>query len=490
MSGESALSLSNGSWGNVYADINVDGSAKLLGSWQGNYLNVQGTINGSGTLTLGKPEGNKYNSWTISSTISDKSDTEKLSIVHTANTVTLSGNNSYSGGTTITGGTVNATHANALGTGSVTVNGGNLEITGENAIEGAELNITNGTVTATYDPNDNKSVIKHETAVKINTGGTLHLKGHDTLGYENSVAPEITLASTDSTKKATLKFEDNTSATLGATINMNGNAQIIGNKINTFGTTLTVTNKNNEVSVETIEMRTQGGIYSWDVDVAKDGELTLSSQLVAYNNENATLNKSNEGKLIVTGTESTWSGEMNVTGGTLQLQDDATLGLATVVMSSGTTLETGTGTIAALTLNAGSKLVADTAVSMDGALTLGGTITLNGGLLTALQSLEAGKTLDLFTNVSSLVLGEATYTKGTNILDATTAMDLSNWFTLTSPEVPAMLSETQPAAGSGYYLGYNADGTVYIGKVIPEPTTATLSLLALAGLAARRRRRK
>ncbi len=40
--------------------------------------------------------------------------------------------------------------------------------------------------------------------------------------------------------------------------------------------------------------------------------------------------------------------------------------------------------------------------------------------------------------------------------------------------------------------GNNADVTVYgasLSKIIPEPTTATLSLLALAGLAARRRRR-
>ena len=53
---------------------------------------------------------------------------------------------------------------------------------------------------------------------------------------------------------------------------------------------------------------------------------------------------------------------------------------------------------------------------------------------------------------------------------------------------------TGHALGSDYYLGYKApaaggDGTVYIGKIVPEPTTATLSLLALAALAARRRRK-
>lgn len=39
---------------------------------------------------------------------------------------------------------------------------------------------------------------------------------------------------------------------------------------------------------------------------------------------------------------------------------------------------------------------------------------------------------------------------------------------------------------SGYL---SSDGVLYFAAAVPEPTTATLSLLALAGLAARRRRR-
>ncbi len=527
MSGESVLSFKNGNSGNVWADINVSGKAKIQGSTFGDNTNVRGTIKGDGELTL-KNMKDAGNEWTVSSTISDAEGKALSLLVTDSANVILRGDNSYTGGTTITSGTLYASHQNALGKGSVTVNGGNLVIGSVNfsnnnpvvsndsnfadTIEGKELNITNGKVTATYkNPNSNTSVIKKGTTVNINTGGTLHLRGHDMLGWDTESAPDINLASTDSKQMATLHFEELSyinangtegpkSTTLGSKISMKGNAQITGatgttegstgTKFNTFGTTLSVTNKNNVVSVDAIEIRN-----AWTIDVAAGGELTLASKLEIHQDnegEGKTVNnitKSNTGKLIITGKSSEWYGAMNVTGGTLQLQDDATLGLATVVMSDGTTLETGTGTIAALTLNAGSKLVADAAVSMDGTLTLGGTITLNGGLLTALQSLEAGKTLDLFTNVDSLVLGEATYAKGTNILDATTAKDLSDWFTLTSPEVVAAISESAPTAGSGYYLGYNAEGTVYVGKVIPEPTTATLSLLALAGLAARRRRK-
>ncbi len=503
MSGDSALALSNGSWGKVYADINVEGAAKIQGSWQGNSLDVQGTIKGKGTLTLGRPETDRWNTWTISSVISNKSENEVLSLlVEDGTKVILKGDNTYTGGTTVTSGTLYASHQNALGNGSVTVNGGNLVIgtvgfndaggttiaegNYANAIEGEELNITNGSVKAYHNPgNADSSVIGKGTKININTGGTLHLEGHDMLGWENG--PEIALGSTSSESKATLHIADSSSNTFSSKVTMSGNAQITGNNFNTFGTTLTVTGTGNEVSVGTIAMRTQGNLYSWDIDVAQGGELTLSGKITNHNSEAATLNKSNEGKLIVTGTESTWTGLMNVTGGTLQLKDNATLGDASIMIGSAATLEAGKGTINSLTLSDGATLKADAAVNMGGALTLGTNLTLNGSLLTALNSLTAGQTIDLFTSVETLTLGKDTYAKGT-VLDEASGIDLSIYFSLPTTYTAAVYNAE--AFGNSYYLGYNADGTIYAGMAaIPEPTTATLSLLALAALASRRRRK-
>ena len=50
---------------------------------------------------------------------------------------------------------------------------------------------------------------------------------------------------------------------------------------------------------------------------------------------------------------------------------------------------------------------------------------------------------------------------------------------------------TVKGLASGDSIAWNESGTaLYLNhKIIPEPTTATLSLLALAGLAARRRRK-
>ena len=68
-------------------------------------------------------------------------------------------------------------------------------------------------------------------------------------------------------------------------------------------------------------------------------------------------------------------------------------------------------------------------------------------------------------------------------------------FTLSEFERSAMNWETDGLTVKGLTAGdsieWNESGTaLYLNhKLVPEPTTATLSLLALAGLAARRRRR-
>jgi hypothetical protein len=57
---------------------------------------------------------------------------------------------------------------------------------------------------------------------------------------------------------------------------------------------------------------------------------------------------------------------------------------------------------------------------------------------------------------------------------------------------PAETGEAAPTVSYGYAAGGSNVGTLTItitGLNVPEPTTSTLSLLALAGLCARRRRK-
>ncbi len=166
---------------------------------------------------------------------------------------------------------------------------------------------------------------------------------------------------------------------------------------------------------------------------------------------------------------------------------DVGSGKATVTVS-GLTAGAGATLNANLILTDGASLAFDGALALgNSTLTLGSGLTLNADTLAAIKNLSGDDTVALFTGVGTLTLGDDDiFTRGTDVLDATSGIDLSKYFSLADAQTPAVLSDEQ--LSSGYYLGFDANGTLYAG-VIPEPTTATLSLLALAALAARRRRK-
>ena len=110
-------------------------------------------------------------------------------------------------------------------------------------------------------------------------------------------------------------------------------------------------------------------------------------------------------------------------------------------------------------------------------LSLGTQLTLQGNVLEDLGKLAPGSgEVILFSGVDTLVMGGQTYSVGSHVLTATSGVKLSEVFRSDSVNL------------DDYYIGFNANGDVYAGLIVPEPTTATLSLLALAGLCARRRR--
>lgn len=169
-------------------------------------------------------------------------------------------------------------------------------------------------------------------------------------------------------------------------------------------------------------------------------------------------------------------------GSTVQTAAEGANVFSGVRVTNSATLEGGSTLSGGLDLTSTQTLTVNRtgegSIALGGGLILpaGGGITLSGDILGALASLGTGKSLELFTGVTSLTLGSDTYQLGTE-LSATAATDLTNYFNITNVE-----------AGS-YMLGYTGGGVVYIQSNIPEPATATLSLLALAALAARRRRK-
>lgn len=123
-----------------------------------------------------------------------------------------------------------------------------------------------------------------------------------------------------------------------------------------------------------------------------------------------------------------------------------------------------------LVMTSGSQLyLRGNSLQLGSSLTLGG-VTLDAVTIESILSLKTGSSLTLFTEVDELILGNFGYTEE---LQTSASVAFSN------PEL----------ADDRYRLVYSGatDGIVSV-MAVPEPTTATLSLLALTALAARRRR--
>ena len=142
---------------------------------------------------------------------------------------------------------------------------------------------------------------------------------------------------------------------------------------------------------------------------------------------------------------------------------------ATAAFSALTRLE------GSLTLASGSTLLLEGALTLDGALALGTSLTLGGNMLEMVNLLQAGQSLTLMSGLDSLAVqtGESEYTtiaSGQELLAADYFSNLDS--------------------GKELVFVYNGEaGSLSMMRVIPEPATATLSLLALTALMARRRRR-
>ena len=121
----------------------------------------------------------------------------------------------------------------------------------------------------------------------------------------------------------------------------------------------------------------------------------------------------------------------------------------------------------------------DEAIDINGdlILVLGENVTVSGNYTEMLENLVAGQSLDIFRVSGSITLN---------------GLELTDGYSEDAGSLIAAIEQGR------YSLGYRASatgdgGTLYLSTAsspaVPEPTTATLSLLALAAMAARRRRK-
>ncbi|EJX5188268.1 fibronectin-binding autotransporter adhesin ShdA, partial [Salmonella enterica] len=331
-----------------------------------------GVIANSGVLQVGEGE--------LENTLSGSG-----SLVKTGTgELTLSGDNSYSGDTTITGGTLTADHADSLGTG-VIANSGVLQVGEgelENTLSGSGALVKTGTGELTLSGDNTYS---GGTTI---TGGTLTADHADSLGTG-------VIANSGVLQVGEGELENTLSGTGSLVKTGTGELTLSGDNTYSGGTTIT----GGTLTADHADSLGTGVIANSGVLQVGEGELenTLSGSgaLVKTGTGELTLSGDNtysggttidDGVLIATNVNALGSVDVD-NAGTLKLDAEGEFNLANVTTQSGATTELAKGTtlnVDSLTQQADSTLNIDlskangeSAITAD-SVTLGGTLNVTG----------------------------------------------------------------------------------------------------------------
>ncbi|EFU9017578.1 fibronectin-binding autotransporter adhesin ShdA [Salmonella enterica] len=336
-----------------------------------------GDIDNSGVLKVGEGE--------LENTLSGSG-----SLVKTGTgELTLSGDNSYSGGTTITGGTLTADHADSLGSGDID-NSGVLQV-GEGELE----NTLSGT----------GSLVKTGTGELTLSGDNTYSGGTTIAGGTLTADHADSLGSGDIDNSGVLQVGEgeleNTLSGAGSLVKTGmGELTLSGDNSYSGGTTI----DDGVLIADNADSLGTGAVANNGVLQVGEGELenTLSGA--------GSLVKTGTGELTLSG-DNNYSGGTTISGGTLTADHADSLGTGTIANSG--VLQVGEGELENTLSGTGSLVKTGT-----GELTLSGDNTYSGDTTIADGTLIAA-------NVNALGSGNID-NSGTLMLDANGAFKLAN----------------------------------------------------------------
>ncbi|MFZ3376745.1 MAG: autotransporter-associated beta strand repeat-containing protein [Chthoniobacterales bacterium] len=413
--------------------------------------------------------------------------------------IQLGGANTYTGGTTLTAGTLNINNANALGTGTFTIASGSNAII-DNTTAGAITLSTNNTqiwngdftFTGTQSLNLGTGAVTlgGNRTVTVNTNnltvggvisgggfsvtkagaGTLTLAGANTY----SGGTTVSAGSLQLSGSGTLGSTNGGLTVNGGTLNLNGTNQGVGNLTGSGGTILNNATGTN-VSLTIGNNNSTGGNYSGVIANHTSGTGTVA------------LTKTGTGTITLSGTN-TYTGATTVNAGTLLINGNNSAATGAVsVNNSGTTLG-GTGTIGgAVTVGSGAKLLGGTGSAASGTLTLANNLTLNSGSIIELA---------LGTSGAHSSLARTGGTWSFNATQAFTFINLGAQPGSYSNIITGLGSD--PGSESGWTItniGWIGNFTYGSGDIslnvvaVPEPATYIAGVLTLAAILLHQRRR-
>ncbi len=435
--GDGTLILSN--TGNDYGDTEIDGG--ILAAKDAAALGT-GDVTIAESATLALSQGTLDNNVTGEGQIV-KSGSDELIVT---------GDNNYSGGTTISGGTLTADHADSLGSGDIDNSGvlkvgegelenilsgsgslvktgtGELTLSGDNTYRGGTT-ITGGTLTADHADSlgsgdiDNSGVLKvgegdlentlsgSGSLVKTGTGELTLSGGNDYSGGTTIIGGTLTADHADSLGSGDI---DNSGVLQVGEGELKNTLSGSGSLVKTGTGELTLNGDNDYSGGTTID---DGVLIADNADslgtgaVANNGVLQVGEgELKNTLSGTGSLVKIGTGELTLNG-DNDYSGGTTITGGTLIAASVNALGSGDIDNSG--VLQVGEGELKNTLFGSGSLVKTGT-----GELTLSGDNTYSGG------TTISGGTL-IAANVNALGSGDID-NSGTLILDANGAFELAN----------------------------------------------------------------
>ncbi|QVS87307.1 fibronectin-binding autotransporter adhesin ShdA [Salmonella enterica subsp. enterica serovar Montevideo] len=448
--GDGTLILSN--TGNDYGDTEIDGG--ILTAKDAASLGT-GDVTIAESATLALSQGTLDNNVTGGGQIV-KSGSDELIVT---------GDNTYSGGTTITGGTLTADHADSLGTG-VIANSGVLQVGEgelENTLSGSGSLVKTGTGELTLSGDNTYS---GGTTI---TGGTLTADHADSLGsgdIDNSGVLKVGEGDLENTLSGSgsLVKTGTGELTLSGGNDYSGGTTIIGGTL----------------TADHADSLGTGAVANSGVLQVGEGELenTLSGS--------GSLVKTGTGELTLSG-DNSYSGGTTIIGGTLTADHADSLGTGAVANSgvlqvgegelentlsgSGSLVKTGTGelTLSGDNTYSGGTTIAGGTLTADHADSLGTGVIANSGVLQVgegeLENTLSGSGSLVKTGTGELTLsGDNSYSGATTITDGT----------LIAANVNALGSGNIDNSGT---LMLDANGTFELANITTH-TGATTALAA------------
>lgn len=283
-------------------------------------------------------------------------------------TVTVGGAYTLSGGGTLAASSLSMTGSLSLGDNTVVeLTNGTTTLTSASKITGTgtvklgqggvlELNHSGGTSAVTSN-------------IEIAAGGLLKLTPGDALGWNGyGTSAFAHMIKLEGASDNLAKMEVTNKQTLSVNINLAGNSQISGGQLEFYGAGISASGTNNTIS---------SGLMARNaatITVAENGELVVSGDISCntgqYPNPGA-ITKEGAGKLVLSGTNKTLNGALNVNAGTLEIQNGLTLAPVNPNKENSTP--------GSLNLSNGATLIIGSEITNNGSgtIALGGNVVIN-----------------------------------------------------------------------------------------------------------------